>query len=851
MKLSAFFSKPRWQSKDPAVRRAAVANERDPSLVADLPRFAREDEDAGVRAAAMRRLADPGLVQGMARDDADAEVRKQARTLWFELMSGTHAAAPPLADRVRLLKAQDDVELIDHLARRADAAELRMAALQRVQRPALLLESALEDRDAAIRLAALARIEDEAQLERVAERSRKTDKQINRLARERIEALRIARGDQSALVQRARALCESLDNLLRDPQPADVEAALVARWNEIEPRLDDALKQRWEATRRLLVASRMERPVAAAGPIDEREVAETVAASSGIPASDTVTTGIEAVAHDDAVEPATETAPESTPESTVNELLAQARFNATLDSLNAEREQQRERQKSLLTRIESAMGPFEAALDGGSSVQAHARKGEIDALRRDLDGALPRALAQRLAAAEQRHAEFSRWQHWADSQRRLQICEEIEALPSAGLHPDAVAARVREAQAEWTRLDTLEGDSARRAGGLGRRFHAACRAALEPARAYFKKRHELRESQAQRIGEIVDRANALDADATPAQAIAMRREITTALRDLDRIEPRERKALAERLKQGLAALDARIAAHDEQVAAAKQALIARAEALTQPTLQRGAAGSARELQQLWQAAGNGRRARDQAQWQAFRSAIDAVFKGLDADRAERHARDDAQRQQAEALCAEIESLAASGADADRAAVTRLDAAWSAFGRVDDALRTRFDVARATLHDAANQRVRAAGQARFRHWLERYRLCREAEQDGASEALRAHWDAAAATDVAREALVTRFDRALGGNRMPADADSARDLMIELEMFAGIDSPEAERERRRVLQIDKLSSRLRGDAAVPPDQELTDLLTRWTDLGAGDTTLDSRVERALAATLDNLP
>lgn len=846
MKLSAFFSKPRWQSKDPSVRRNAVATERAPALVAELARFAREDEDASVRAAAMRRLADPGLVQGMARDDADADVRKQARTLWFELMSGAHAGAPPLADRLRLLKAQDDAELIEHLARRAVDAPLRKAALERVQRPALLLERALEDSDAEIRLAALARIEDETQLERVAERSRKTDKQINRLARERIEALRITRGDPAALAQRARALCERLENLLRDPQPGEVETELAARWSEIHDRVDDALKQRWEAARQLLVASRTERPAAVA--VESADSAAAAASELEATAANAATEADESLT---AVEPESaapaETVP--SPESTVSELLAQARFHATVDSLNAEREQQRERQKATLARIENIMAPFEAALDSGSSTQAHAHKQEIDTLRRELTAALPRALAQRLAAAEQRHAELSRWQHWADGQRRVQICEEIEALPTAGLHPDAVAARVREAQAEWTRLDALEGDNARRSGGLGRRFHTACRAALDPARAYFKKRQELRESEAQRLGEVLERANGLDTESAPAQILAMRREVTAALRDLDRVEPRERKALAERLKQGLAALDARIAAHDEGVAKAKQALIERAEALTQPTLQRGAAGSARELQQSWQAAGNGRRARDQAQWQAFRSAIDGVFKALDADRAERHARGDAQRQEAEALCVELESLAAAAGDVDRAAVARLDTAWNALGRTDDALRQRFDAARKALRDAANQRERAAAQARFRHWLDRWRLCREAEQSGNGDDLQARWQAAAATDIAGNALATRFEQAAAGAALPGDADALRDVVIELEMLAGIDSPEAERERRRTMQIDKLSSRMRGAAAVSSTQELVELLARLTGIGGGDATLDSRVERAVMTALDS--
>lgn len=851
MKLPAFLSKPRWQSKDAAVRRAAIAADNESGLIAELARLAREDADPGARIAAMRRLADPGLVQGMANDDADADVRRQARALWFELMSGAHASAPALPDRLRLLKAQEDAELIEHLARRAREPELRLAALDLARRPALFFERALEDADANVRAAALARVDDEAQLLRLAERARKSDKQINRLARERVEALRIGRGDDATLEQRARALCERLEQLVREPQAPDAEAEIDARWDEIQVRIAEPLRQRYRTAHALLQASRSERlPVAdvaaAQEAVAEQAAVEPVVGS--VEVSETDAAGETEAAEEAAVgdEPATDPA-------AVNALLAQVRFNASLDSANAERQQQRERQQALFARIEAALAPLAEALEAGASGRAHTLKAEIDELRRQSEAPLPRALMQRLAAAEQRHAELSRWQHWADGQRRRQLCEEIEALAEAGLHPDAVAARVRDAQTEWTRLDAIEGPEAARHGGLSRRFHAACRNALAPARAYFKKRHELRESQAQRIGEVLERATASGGDGADGSAvIAARREIVAALRDLDRVEPRERKALAERLKNGLTTLDARIAARDEEIAAAKRNLIARAEALTQPTLQRGAVAAARELQQQWQTIGSGRRDRDQAQWKAFRAALDAVFGRLDAERAERSARDAEARGQAEALCAELETLAADAANADRTAASRIEKAWGALDRVDDGLRKRFDAARALLRTAAEQRERGVRQARFAHWLARYRLCREAEQGGgAADSLRERWNATEATDVAGAALNERFDRAASSDIAVADEDTARTAVIELEMLAGVDSPEEDRERRRILQVERLSARMRGGAAASPQQELVALLARWTGLGAADTAFDRRLERALAATLETLP
>ena len=256
MKLGGFLGKPRWQAKDAATRRDAVAHDDDPDLRANLGRFAREDPDAGVRIAALKRGADPGIAQGLAHDDADADVRAQARALWLDLLTGTHPAAPSLVERSRLLMAQDDGELIERVVRGAREPELRRLALGRVTRPALLQERALEDPDAAIRLALVERIDDEAQLARLAERARKSDKNVSRRARERAEALRIGRGDSTTLEQRARSLCEQLEQLLRDPRDDDAEARIDQHWNGIAAAVPATLCARYAAARALLASSR-------------------------------------------------------------------------------------------------------------------------------------------------------------------------------------------------------------------------------------------------------------------------------------------------------------------------------------------------------------------------------------------------------------------------------------------------------------------------------------------------------------------------------------------------------------------------------------------------------------------
>lgn len=552
----------------------------------------------------------------------------------------------------------------------------------------------------------------------------------------------------------------------------------------------------------------------------------------------------------------------------VDPLLAEARFAESPGAADADQQLAEDRRHATLALVEAAVAAFEHAVEAGIVAEARARHAEIAALRKTHGTAFTRALQRRTAEAERRYSELSRWQHWGDNQRRRQLCEAIEQLAGTGLHPDAIATRVREAQAEWSRLDAIEGH-AEQAGaihGWARRFHAACRRALDPARSYFKKRQALRKTHAQEIAAALTEARAIPADSTDWPLITRTRHaIVNALRALDGVDPHERKALARNLKSTLTALDERLATRYADIEQAKSALIAEAEALAADAHARGAASAARALQQRWRDAGNGRRDRDQLQWKTFRAALDAVFGRLDAERSQRADRDVAARSRADALCGEIEQLAGADDAPPRAAISRLEAEWDALRVRDEALQRRFRAAQSALRDAGLHRERATRRGPYDAWLARYALCRAAESsDQSSEDLRAAWAASAVPDIAAAALAARFEAALSrrdasaiessASESPgesADDDAMRETLIGIEILAGVESPREDQERRRALQVERLSARMRGTAARTPHQELADLLARWTSLAPVPEHIDARLRRDLAAAIETLP
>ena len=888
MSLARFFSKPRWQSKDTATRRHAVVNEQASELVAQLARIAREDADAGVRLAALKRLADPGLAQAMAQDDGDEGVRNAARNLFAELLTGTHAAAPSLADRIRLLRAQDDARLIEQIATQAPEAALRLAALARVERPALILERVTADADAAVRLAALERIDDESQLARISERARKGDKVISRLAGERLAALRIGRGDVAEITVQARNLCEQLERLLREGDGDEQAATIAAAWQALGKNLPPALLARYQSARELFELSRDPQRIA----LMRQRSEDRLHLSNELRAIEAGLRQAASAAREDLQQRFTDLAelharyandedefgadvsvrftrvgaqlatlaamPVTAPavaqaETDTRHEQAAAERAARSAAARAEREQ---KDKELARQMQEAISATATAMAAGKSAEAHVQHEQLAKLRRQL-GQVPAALREALADVESNYIRLADAQRWSDDKRRQQLCEELEVLPETGLHPDALATRLREIQAEWTTLDRLEAHAARRNDGLARRFRALCQKAIAPAKPYFEKRDELRkqgsEETSQLIAEVRQAVAAEDPDWRALAA--MRKRGVEGLRTLDRVNPRERKNLAAELKQVLGIIDERIKTQHAQVESAKAALIARAAALAEQADTRTAMNQARDLQKLWQAAGNGKRARDQAQWIVFRAAIDAVFARADSERAERTAQDRQAVEAATSLCAELEAMASANGAVERSEVQRIESAWRALAPGDAALRQRFQRAMDSLETLKARLDKDKRRARFDVWIAHYDLLRQFETrqiDG--EALTAARAQLAPLVIGADAFQARIEALADASAIAAaDADELRDCMLEAEQLAGLESAEEDRQRRMDLQVEKLAARMRGVQAPAVAAALEELMTRWIELGLpgdDDVEREARFKRAAAAILDTL-
>lgn len=824
MKLFSMFSRPAWESADADKRARAVASLHDAALIARLPDIARHDADAKVRLAAVKRIDDLSLLGDRARLDLSPEVRDAAGARLRHLLLDTKL---PLESRVRIVRVTDNTALLELIAVEGVETDLRACALERIRRVPFLAERCVKDSDAQLRLALLERIDDAAQLERIAERARKTDKQLSRLARERVLTAKLAAGDAEAIDTRANELCAALDALLRargDDAEARV-AQIEADWSRLAIADDASVARRFRGLLDTLrhVLNPPPKPVPA------------------VPVEATLTPVPEAVVETIAAPNAPDPLAEA----------AKAEADAAREAEQAQRRLWRDR-------VHAAISSYAAALDAGKFAEARAARAELQ----QIEAGWPRSQwedTKRLAQLDTQFAKLEHWQQWSSRDQKKRLCDAAEALIGSGMHPDALITRVRELQGEWDRL--VAGDAPDAVDGLARRFRALIHQSVAPARPYLEKRKELRSEKGRAVVEFLDAAEAALADAALAlpQLLEWRSKLNDAGAQVAELVGSDRRDAGARRKRLADDVHARIEAFNSGATEAKQKLIAQVRRQLATADVREQVHIAKAVMPQWKALPRGQRKTEDALWNELRALIDPVF---ERDRAE-HDRERGERQAQQQAVADtlaaLETLveAELGADALRHQASDLRQRFQAlqrsreddlaFDRVHAKIERRIAGLRAGQAQAQRQHVRE--QAGRLAQIEQ-RIVDAATADDLEADLQSLSNATELANRIAAARAARDDetrrRAL--SESIADTDTLAELAIRAELAAGLPSPEAWREQRRALQMTRLADKLGGGASNRND-DVAALWRQWLTLpGTGlavRSGFDARIEAALVA------
>lgn len=493
--------------------------------------------------------------------------------------------------------------------------------------------------------------------------------------------------------------------------------------------------------------------------------------------------------------------------------------------------------------IEAALQQAEAALLEGHLKQVQQQLMHLDRLSDQGMGTAHRA---RLHALQAEAGRMKGWQQWSGGLARDDLVLEAEALAKATavateagepkLQARAQAEAIDDLRQRWKELDRL---AAATSQPLWERFDAALQTAHLPVAAHLAQLEADRQANLALRGGLLDTLDAtpLEASTDTADECSPWKDLVRALdqfhqawRKLGPVEhtvPRKaQKALLARLAASVARLEAPLQAARRVAQTEREALVARAKALTAEGRLHPAEqlSQVRELQTEWQ--GHARalplaRPLEASLWDQFKAATDAVFAQREAAFS---ARDEALQANLAARLSLIERLEAIAPDSPVADITntlkQLDAAWRQAGEAPRAqaatLESRFRAARAGAQAIVADSAQRVWQATCDTLHAKLLLCEALESDQAlaDAEVSDRWAALPVLpSLWEQALAQRMARMATGDGGPlSENDSTVDeALLQLEAALDLPSPPEHQASRRDLKLRALKAALEGGQA----------------------------------------
>jgi hypothetical protein len=423
------------------------------------------------------------------------------------------------------------------------------------------------------------------------------------------------------------------------------------------------------------------------------------------------------------------------------------------------------------SRIEEQLGALESALADGQTRKAFEADEQLRGLAADIAALSSAAVQRRLRAAQEQVGKLRGWRRFTAVTHREELCELAEKLVGSPLPPDAVAHEITALRESWKGFDRQLGPASQ---SLWDRFQAATAKAYEPVKALHERQSRERAEHAAAKHATLDELRALVSSIAEGGAdwkalAAKRAELVPRWYAIGPVDRKEAKRLDADWKAALKALDNALDGQRDGECRRREDLIAEVEAALEDARAgkdlAAAMETAKTAQRRWQAETTGvavKRSLDQALWERFRAACNAVFECRDTERKEREAQRSAER----------EAQQAARRTAEQAAL-----------RKRDAVRDRLLQARAE---------------------DRGRYAAEGEDAAGEQAQRA------------------------------------DLVLELEVLLGLDSPAELKKERMAKQVALLSTSLKGRAETDPAVVVGRLFKLR---GQAETGLDARIDAVI--------
>ncbi len=564
----------------------------------------------------------------------------------------------------------------------------------------------------------------------------------------------------------------------------------------------------------------------------------------------------------------------------------QSHFDGLLDQLRARLQRQVQQRDQEWQELQDLVRQLETSAEEGEL--QHATEFQEQARHRlknniSLSRAQMATIEERLQACAGRLNELRDWRRWGAHQSREQLCIAAETLIGLEADPVDIAQRIQQARNAWKDLDHHEGAAPKT---LWKRFNHACERAYAPCQVYFEAQNRERRQNLEKKQAICSQLEQFEADTdwqrvNWREADRLRRRAQEHWYKSGPVNRTDRKTLDRRFQHILQRLDNHLGAERDRELQRRQQLIRQVQDLVDSTDLRTAIEMTKKAQAEWHPTVQASPRQEQALWKEFRIACDAVFTRRQAEQQAIDAERQGHLQRKQALCAEIEALAAiTDLEALLQARTRLHSAqkeWETTGSVPKAdqhlLDQRFETALRQCAMREHTLRRTHARQIFEHLHQHSRLCAQLEAllttttaDTAATltTIQEAWLALPTLPKAlREPMQQRFTTIVDAltdttstapaqelrTRLEQNLEQKRIGCVRMEIAAGIESPPECAQLRMEYQVARLSASLTGAIAKADTLDPHVLRDQWCLSGAlpaeAETELDARFLYALYA------
>ena len=493
-------------------------------------------------------------------------------------------------------------------------------------------------------------------------------------------------------------------------------------------------------------------------------------------------------------------------------------------------------QDQLKQKATDHMHKLEQALEAGNirDVQSHwdRSRNAVQAIR---DDAAAR-LQEQLAPLQARVTELLDWKRFADTEKKKELIESMQKMLETDLHPGKRAKQIRAMQEQWRKLGHTDDNDT-----LWKQFSETARQAFEPCKEYFRERKEVMRNNLIERNRIIEQLEAYIEDnqgkeVNVPEVNKLEKEAREAWKKFAPVQQNRIRDLQAQFNKVLKRL--RQQRHEvlEEHAQQKEKLVTEARALLDSEPLEQAISQAKQLQQQWKQIGPAPHKQERKLWEEFRGACDQLFGRRDAVQQEAREEEKAALKTARDHLQEIQQLLElpdeQFLDARRRFNELRKATEAALpeqrGRPSpehrkllDRLKQlgqRHDQRRKAMPDRKQLQLQATvdAPARFCQRIEEKLLAGNSTDIPDTDSMQAEWDALEKPDDRDLAslLKKRFGRLLDNRQAPEamqklakDVEKqARELCVEMEILAGVDSPAEDKAVRMQCQLNHLQKGL---------------------------------------------